>query len=434
MEELLGFPLQQAADGDAGPARHDLADVVRVDLLFEEHRALVLGLPLGRFALGELLLELGDVAVLQFGGPLEVGFALGPLDFHARLLEAFLQFGDTLDGVLLALPLLLHRRGPLPELLELPLERVAALAGGVALVLAQGGELDLQLHDASIDLVDLGRQRVDLDADLRGRLVDQVDRLVGQEAVGDVAVRERGGGDQGAVLDRDFVVHLVAFLEPSQDRDRVLHRGLADVHRLEAPLQGGVLLDVLAVLVERGGADRAQFSAREHRLEQVGGVHGPLRGSRADDRVELVEEQDDRPLGVGDFLEDPLQAFLELPPVGGPCDQPADVERDHAAVTQGLRHVAADDPLGEPLDDRGLAHARLPDQHRVVLGAPAEDLDHAADLVVATDDGVELALLGHLGQIASEALQRSLLLVLGHRLCARRGPIRCHRCSLFFVA
>src|ERR1700690_3649502 len=100
-------------------------------------------------------------------------------------------------------------------------------------------ELDPPLHPPPLDLVDLGRHGVDLDADLRGGLVDQVDRLVGQEAVGDVAVGERRRGDQGAVLDRDFVVHLVAFLEPPQDRDRVLNGGLAHVHGLEAPLQGG---------------------------------------------------------------------------------------------------------------------------------------------------------------------------------------------------
>jgi hypothetical protein len=44
-----------------------------------------------------------------------------------------------------------------------------------------------------------------------------------------------------------------------------------------------------------------------------------------------------------------------------------------------------------PFDDGGLAHARLADQHRVVLGAALQDLDGAADLVVAADHRVELA-------------------------------------------
>ena len=249
-------------------------------------------------------------------------------------------------------------------------------------------------------------------ADPRGGLVDQVDRLVGEEAVGDVAVAEHRGGDQRGVGDADAVVRLVALLEPAQDRDRVLDGRLADVDRLEAALERGVLLDVLLVLVERGGADRAQLAAGEHRLQQVGGVDGALGGAGADDRVQLVHEQDDLAVGLLDLLEDGLQALLELAAVLRAGDQRADVERDDAAVAELLGHVAGDDALGEALGDRGLADAGLADQDGVVLGAAGEDLDHAADLVVAADDGVELAVLGGLREVAAELLER-LVLVLG---------------------
>ena len=259
-------------------------------------RVAVLAFAVGRFVLGELAFELGDLFVAQLGGALEVGLPLGALDLRARLLEALFQLGGALDRVLLLLPLRLHLGRALLELGELGLDRRAALLGGLVLLLAQRGQLDLQLHDAPVDLVDLGGQRVDLDADLRGGLVDQVDRLVGQEAVGDVALGERRGGDQGAVLDAHAVVDLIALLQPAEDRDRVLHGGLADDHRLEAALQRGVLLDVVAVLVERRRADRPQFAAGEHRLQEVGGIDGALRGAGADDRVQLVEEQDDRAL------------------------------------------------------------------------------------------------------------------------------------------
>ena len=188
-------------------------------------------------------------------------------------------------------------------------------------------------------------------------------------------------------------------------------RRLADVDRLEAALERGVLLDVLLVLVERGRADGAQLAAGEHRLEQVGGVDRALGGAGADDRVQLVHEQDDLALGVLDLLQDGLQALLELAAVLGAGEQGADVERDDLAVAQGLGDVAGDDPLGEALDDRGLADAGLADQHRVVLGAAGEDLDHAADLVVAADDRVELAVLGGLREVAAELLQRLVLLL-----------------------
>jgi hypothetical protein len=45
-------------------------------------------------------------------------------------------------------------------------------------------------------------------------LVHEVDGLVGQEAVGDVAVREDGGGDERGVLDAHAVVDLNFSLRP----------------------------------------------------------------------------------------------------------------------------------------------------------------------------------------------------------------------------
>ncbi len=199
---------------------------------------------------------------------------------------------------------------------------------------------------------------------------------------------------------------LVALLQPAQDRDRVAYVGLADEHRLEAPLQCRVLLDVLAVLVKRGGADRAQLAAGQHRLQQVGRVDRAFGGTGADDRVQLVEEENDLPGGILDLGQHRFQPLLELAAVFRAGQQRADVERDHAAVAQALGHVAGDDPLRQPLDDRGLADPGVADQHRVVLGAAREDLDHAADLLVAADHRVELPRLRLGGQVAAELLQR----------------------------
>ena len=79
---------------------------------------------------------------------------------------------------------------------------------------------------------------------------------------------------------------------------------------------------------------------------------------------------------------------------------------------QALRHVAVDDALGKALDDRRLADAGLADQHRVVLGAAGKHLNGAADLLVAADHGVDLAVASGLGEVAGVFLQR-LVSVLG---------------------
>ena len=72
-------------------------------------------------------------------------------------------------------------------------------------------------------------------------------------------------------------MHFVALAQAAQDGDRVLDRGLIHHHRLEASFQGGIFLDVLAVLIQRGGADGAQLAASQRRLEHVGGVNSPFR-------------------------------------------------------------------------------------------------------------------------------------------------------------
>ncbi len=188
-------------------------------------------------------------------------------------------------------------------------------------------------------------------------------------SVGDVAVREHRGRDERGVADADAVVRLVRLLQAAEDGDGVRHRRLADKDGLEAALERSVLLDVLAVLVERRRPDGAQLATRKHRLEHVRGVDRALGGARADDRVQLVDEEDEVALGVLDLVEDGLQPLLELAAVLRAGEERPDVERPHALALQPFRDVAVDDPLREALDDRGLAGARLADEHGIVLRA-----------------------------------------------------------------
>ncbi len=286
------------------------------------------------------------------------------------------------------------------------LELDQPVARGVVVFLLQRLAFDLELDDAAIEFVERLGLGVDLHAQPAGRLVHQVDRLVGQEPVGNVAVRQRRRRHQRVVGDPHPVVQLVFFLDAAQDRDRVLDRGLRHEYRLEAPGQRRVLLDVLAILVERGGAHAMQLAARQRRLEQVGGIHRPFGRARADQRVQLVDEQDQLAGRGGDLVEHGLQAFLELAAELGAGHQRTQVERQQPLVLEQFRHVAVDDALRQPLDDGGLADAGLADQHRVVLGAPGENLNRSADFLVAADHRIELAVARRLGEVARVFLQR----------------------------
>ena len=175
----------------------------------------------------------------------------------------------------------------LPQLCE------SVLTEAVVLLL-EGPLLNLELGHLAADIVELCGHGVHLRADHGAGLVHKVNGLVGQEAVADVAVGEGCGGNESIVMDGDMVIVFIPLLESAEDGDGVLHRRLVHLHGLEAAFEGRVLLDVLAVLVERGGADAMQLASGQHGLQEVAGVHAALGLARTDNGVQLVDEEDGR--------------------------------------------------------------------------------------------------------------------------------------------
>ncbi len=206
------------------------------------------------------------------------------------------------------------------------------------------------------------------------------------------------------------MVELIFFLQTPEDRDRLFNRRLSNVDGLEPSLKGGVLLNIFPVFVKRGGADAAELAPCQRRLQHVRCVHGALRAPCADDRMELIDEEDHRARGLVDLLEHRLEPVLELAPVFCACEQCPKVKGKHPLVLQGLRYVAANDPLGEAFNDGRLPDARLADDDRVVLCPSGEHLHDPAHLFVAADDGVELPFPRLFRQVAAVPLERLVFL------------------------
>ena len=106
-------------------------------------------------------------------------------------------------------------------------------------------------------------------------------------------------------------VRLIVVGDTLEDLQRVLDAGLRHRHRLEAPLQRRVLLDILAVFVEGGGSDDLNLPTGQGGLEDVGGVHAALGVSGPHDVVYLVDDQNDV-AQLADLLDEPLHAALDL--------------------------------------------------------------------------------------------------------------------------
>lgn len=150
-------------------------------------------------------------------------------------------------------------------------------------------------------------------------LVHEVDRLVGQVAVGEVAVGQFDGGEQGLVGVADLVMGFVAVLETPQDLDGVRRAGLGHHDRLEAAGERGVLLDVAAVLLQRAGPHDMEFAAREGGLEHIARVHRAALGAtaRPDDGVQFVDEDDQLARVGADLVDEAGEPLLEVPAEAG---------------------------------------------------------------------------------------------------------------------
>ena len=391
MQELFALALEHAGDGDARPAAHHVGDVVGRDLFFY-HGFGALALEEGVVEFGDLSFQFLQTAVANLGHLAVVAFAFGTIGLELELLDLLLVLLDLGQNLTLSFPfafevvfLLLERLDFLVEGGEFRV--VAAVGSGVGLV-ADGFALDFELAEAARDLIELFGLRIALHAELGGSFVHEVDGLVGEEAVGDVAMREGDGGDEGIVLNAHMVVILVALFQSAQDGDGVFGRGFVDEHRLETTLEGFVLLEILLVLFEGGGTDAAEFAARQGRLENVGRVHGAFALAGAHEGVDFVDEEDDTPFGGRHFVDHAFEALFKFALVLGTGHEGTHVEREDAFVAEVFGHVAASDALRQTFDDGGFTRTGFTDEDGVVFRAARENLQDSADLFVATDDGV----------------------------------------------
>ncbi len=387
VEQFLLLALHHLVDGDSGPARHYVGYVLGIHFFLDEGLLALHGAEL-LLNLGDFLAFLLDARIADFGHTAIVAFALGLVGLEVELLYVNLVLLYAGYELALGLPLggvgvlFLAQFGYLALNLLYPFLLALAL---------HGLALDFLLRYAARDVVESLRHGVNLKFEFGGSLVDKVDGLVRQEAVSDVALRELYGGDNRLVADTYLVVVLVALLQSAEDGDGGVLVGLVDHHFLESAFERLVFLEVFLILVERGGADAAEFAARQCRLEDVGGVHGAFALACSDESVDFVDEEDNLAFGRGHFVDDGLQTFLEFALVLGTGHEGAHIERVYLLAAQVLGHVTADDTLRESFGDGRLARTGFADKHGIVLRASAKYLEHAANLLVTSDDRVELA-------------------------------------------
>ncbi len=200
--------------------------------------------------------------------------------------------------------------------------------------------------------------------------------------------------------------NLIPVLDPPEDGYRILDRGLGYHDRLEPALQSLIFLDILSIFIYSGGADAVELASGQHWLQHVAGIQCAVGLSGSDNGMELIDKEDDLPVGFLDFLQNRLETLLEFAAVFCAGDERTHIQGEDIFILQGFRYVPLDDPLGKPLDGGGFAYAGIADQNRIIFGFSGKDTDDVPDLAVPADDGVKLLFSRPAHQAGSVFCQR----------------------------
>src|SRR5262245_62293145 len=121
--------------------------------------------------------------------------------------------------------------------------------------------------------------------------------------------------------------------EAAQHAHRGLFRRLAHLYDLKATRQCSIALKISLVFRPRRCRYRPHFAARQRRLEKIGSITltGNIAGT--DQRVRLIDKEDDRTRRVRDVLYHTLEPALELALNSSTCLQEAKIERMHFDAT-----------------------------------------------------------------------------------------------------
>ena len=237
--------------------------------------------------------KLLNVVVKNARGLLKVASALRLIGFHFLVFDLLLCVVDEVKILLLSLPL-----GSQSSILFLQVGNfffglLGAVLALLVLLHLESFAFNLQLHQAALDAVKHAGHAVVLNPETASSFINQVDRLVWQESVGDVTRTHLCGGYQGTVLNATTVVRFVFTFDSSQNCNGVKDAWLSHIDGLKAPLKCRVLLNVRSIFIKRGGANSAQLAATERRLEQLPRARAARIGASADDGVDLINEQND---------------------------------------------------------------------------------------------------------------------------------------------
>ena len=156
------------------------------------------------------------------------------------------------------------------------------------------GCLSLEVFGLNQTLVnDLRINEIEGQIHLGSSLIQEVNSLVWQEAILDVAVGEKGRSFNGRICVLDVMVVFVFFLNPFEDGNCFLYRRLIYLNWLHTALKCSILFNN-TIFVEGGCSNHLEFSASQSWFEDIPSVHIAIASrTRSDNFMDFINKEND---------------------------------------------------------------------------------------------------------------------------------------------
>ena len=213
----------------------------------------------------------------------------------------------------------------------------------------------------------------------------------------------------------------ILFLDILQYLKRFFGGGRFYYHLLETAFQGAILLNVLSIFIQGGGADTLYLSTRQSRLQHIGSIHRTGCGSCTYNSVNFVDEKDDIRifLQLVDYRTD---TFLKLSAILRSGHNRGHIEHHNTLFKEDTRNFLLHNAQCQSFYDSRFSDTRFANQDRVVLFATAQYLRQTLYFTLTPYNRVQFTFFSSTRHIHTEVIQHGSIVrrLLGCRLCRRR--------------
>ena len=281
----------------------------------------------------QLCAQFRQLTVFEFGRTGKIALAFGLLDFDFDVVHLFLDVGGTGRRRFFGFPDFVQIGVFFLQAVNFFVYQFQTFFAGVIAFFGNVHFFHFELDNATVKFIHLLRFAIQLHFDAAGCFVDQINRFIRQEAVGNITVAQLRCGNDSRVGNIDTVVDFITLLQTAQNSDGVFHAGLADQYFLEAAFECRIFLDVLTIFVQSSRAYAVQFAACQGRFQHITCVHRTVGFTCTNQSMDFVNENQSVTIIFSQVVQNAFQAFFKFATVFRAGNQSRQVQNQKAFVT-----------------------------------------------------------------------------------------------------